>query len=92
LYLGYSAKGIARISARLPMIAAEEIVSSIIDMFSENMFTTEDGPIDFSAVSDATWHGACLATAELTRRGIFTPDHLHQMIPWVIKVGFFFLL
>ena len=109
-----SAKGIGRISSRLPQDLASEVVDSVIALFIEdsialksqnnlnrldqitsigmsrrhsefnnNTFAKE---YDLSAVSDFTWHGACLAIAELARRGILMPEKLQKVVPWITLV------
>jgi hypothetical protein len=50
-----AAKGIGRITSRLPLSMAEDVLLSVLDMFA---FVEEE----------AAWHGGCLALAEL---GIF---------------------
>jgi hypothetical protein len=67
-----SAKGIGRIASRLPRDFADEIVEAVLDCLS----VTE---------SDSTWHGACLALAELSRRGLLLLDRLQEAIPRVVQ-------
>ncbi|CCI43796.1 unnamed protein product [Albugo candida] len=62
-----SAKGIGRITSRLPYIYADDIVVSVLELFnpSEN---------------DGAWHGGSLALAELARRGLLLPQRLPQAV------------
>ncbi|KAI9341915.1 tubulin folding cofactor D C terminal-domain-containing protein [Obelidium mucronatum] len=63
-----AAKGVGRISARLPQELATEIVASVIDLFEEDTLP----PVP-AAVSDSTWHGACL----------LMPEWLEKVVPWI---------
>ena len=65
-----AAKGLGRITARLPADFGDEVVGSILECFA-------------SSGSDATWHGACLALAELARRGLLLPARLPDAVPRV---------
>ncbi|XP_014219000.1 tubulin-specific chaperone D [Copidosoma floridanum] len=67
-----AAKGIGRITARLPSDLADDVLGYVIDLFS----TRE---------SETAWHGGCLALAELGRRGLLLPDRLKEIIPLVIQ-------
>ncbi|KAI8636410.1 tubulin folding cofactor D C terminal-domain-containing protein [Parasitella parasitica] len=80
-----AAKGIGRITQRLPQELAEDVVGSIIELFQENTFMNKSNELDLSAVSDHTWHGASLAVAELARRGLLLPSRLQETIPWILK-------
>lgn len=40
---------------------------------------------DMPSVAEATWHGACLATAEMARRGLVQPSLLPQLLDWLSK-------
>ncbi|KAI9485376.1 MAG: armadillo-type protein [Benjaminiella poitrasii] len=80
-----SAKGIGRITQRLPQDLAEDVVDSLLELFEENTFLDKTNSLDLSAVSDHTWHGVSLAVAELARRGLLLPERLKQTIPWIIK-------
>lgn len=80
-----AAKGIGRITQRLPQELAEDVVGSIIELFQENTFLNKSNQLDLSAVSDQTWHGASLAVAELARRGLLLPDRLEETIPWILR-------
>ncbi|XP_064092677.1 tubulin-specific chaperone D-like isoform X2 [Macrobrachium nipponense] len=63
-----AAKGIGRVTGRLPQEFADEVVGAILDNFS----TRE---------SDKAWHGGCLALAELARRGLLLPERLPAIAP-----------
>ena len=80
-----SSKGIGRITQRLPKDLGQDIVNSIVDLFSINTFINSRMDMDISNCSDQTWHGACLALAELARRGLMLPDKLPEVIMWVQK-------
>ncbi|CAG8697903.1 9733_t:CDS:2, partial [Scutellospora calospora] len=70
-----AAKGIGQIAQRLPQELADDVIGSLFGLFSENTYT-HNGVLEFSAVSDHTWHGVCLAIAELARRGLLLPERL----------------
>ncbi|KAJ3074663.1 hypothetical protein HDU98_010659, partial [Podochytrium sp. JEL0797] len=81
-----AAKGVGRISARLPQEFATEIVASVIALFEEDTLPpSAPGSTvpNLAAVSDSTWHGACLAVAELARRGLLMPEWLEKVVPWI---------
>jgi len=67
-----SAKGVGRITGRLPKDFADDVLEHLL----ENFTTTE---------SECAWHGSCLALAELGRRGLLLPERLHQVVPVLIK-------
>lgn len=50
-----AAKGVGRIGARLPVIAAADVCESVLALFAENERET-------------AWHGGCMALAELGKR------------------------
>ncbi|CAO3632731.1 unnamed protein product [Cunninghamella blakesleeana] len=77
-----SAKGIGRITQRLPKELAEDVIGSLLELFEENTFMKEN-KLDLTSVSDHTWHGASLAVAELARRGLLLPERLEETIPWI---------
>ncbi|XP_051905785.1 tubulin-specific chaperone D isoform X1 [Hippocampus zosterae] len=66
-----AAKGVGRVTGRLPKELADEVVASVLDCFS---FQETD-----------TWHGGCLALAELGRRGLLLPSRLTDVVPLIIK-------
>ena len=67
-----AAKGIGRITGRLPLALADEVLSAVLELLS-------------AAERDAAWHGACLALAELCRRGLILPERLDSVLPLVYK-------
>lgn len=71
-----AAKGIGRITNRLPIDMAEDILSSILELFQ----FVED---------DSAWHGGCLAVAELGRRGLLLPKQLDKVVPIIRKALIF---
>ncbi|XP_071539059.1 tubulin-specific chaperone D isoform X2 [Panulirus ornatus] len=67
-----AAKGIGRVTGRLPQEFGDEVVGAILELFS----TRE---------SDKAWHGGCLALAELARRGLLLPERLPAVAPVIEK-------
>jgi len=67
-----SAKGIGRITERLPEDCADDVVEAVVDLCNERE-------------SDCAWHGSCLALAELSRRGLLLPQRLSLVVPVVVK-------
>ncbi|EZA56576.1 Tubulin-specific chaperone D [Ooceraea biroi] len=67
-----AAKGIGRITARLPVDLADDVLGFVLNLFS-------------GRESDSAWHGGCLALAELGRRGLLLPHRLSDVIPVVLQ-------
>uniref|UniRef100_A0A803NVD6 Tubulin-specific chaperone D n=1 Tax=Cannabis sativa TaxID=3483 RepID=A0A803NVD6_CANSA len=67
-----AAKGIGRITSRLTSALSEEVLSSVLELFSPGE-------------GDGSWHGGCLALAELARRGLLLPVSLPNVVPVVAK-------
>lgn len=67
-----AAKGVGRVTGRLPKELADEVVGSVLDCFSFQE-------------TDNAWHGGCLALAELGRRGLLLPSRLTDVVPLIIK-------
>uniref|UniRef100_A0A8C2EIT0 Tubulin-specific chaperone D n=1 Tax=Cyprinus carpio TaxID=7962 RepID=A0A8C2EIT0_CYPCA len=67
-----SAKGIGRVTGRLPKQLADEVVESVLECFSFQE-------------TDNAWHGGCLAFAELGRRGLLLPSRLSDVVPLIIR-------
>uniref|UniRef100_A0A672IVK6 Tubulin-specific chaperone D n=1 Tax=Salarias fasciatus TaxID=181472 RepID=A0A672IVK6_SALFA len=68
-----AAKGIGRLTGRLPKELADEVVGSVLDCFR------------YFQETDNAWHGGCLALAELGRRGLLLPSRLKDVVPLIIK-------
>lgn len=67
-----AAKGVGRITGRLPFEFADDIVQSVLELF----IATE---------GDGAWHGASLALAELARRGVLLPQRLTEAAQCVAR-------
>jgi hypothetical protein len=67
-----AAKGVGRMTERLPSICADDVLDAILALFRD----TE---------KDHAWHGACLALAELARRGLLLPSRLDDVVPLVVR-------
>lgn len=67
-----AAKGIGRVTGRLTAALADEVLGSILELFSP-------------AEGDGSWHGGCLALAELARRGLLLPGRLREVVPFIVK-------
>ena len=67
-----SAKGIGRVTERLPSDCADDVVGAVLEMCKDRE-------------NDSAWHGACLALAELSRRGLLLPERLSSVTPIIVK-------
>ncbi|KNC46719.1 tubulin-specific chaperone D [Thecamonas trahens ATCC 50062] len=67
-----AAAGLGRICERLPSEFAAEVVDNIVGLLS---------PVQ----PETAWHGACLALAELARRGLLLPGHLSVVVKRVLE-------
>ena len=67
-----AAKGVGRLTSRLPAICAEDVINAILELFND-------------VENDNDWHGACLTLAELARRGLLLPHRLKDVIPNIVK-------
>ncbi|KAJ2484919.1 hypothetical protein EV174_002077 [Coemansia sp. RSA 2320] len=80
-----AAKGIGRITERLPPALALEIVSAVAGILKEETLVNDSGLIDVSMTSEYSWHGALLSLAELSRRGQLVLSVLRETIPWILR-------
>ncbi|KAL6573688.1 hypothetical protein OROHE_002147 [Orobanche hederae] len=67
-----AAKGIGRITSCLTYALSVVVLSHILKLF-------------LPGEGDGSWHGGCLALAELARRGLLLPLSLHDVVPVVVK-------
>ncbi|XP_053604149.1 tubulin-specific chaperone D isoform X2 [Plodia interpunctella] len=67
-----AAKGVGRIGARLPALAAADVCETVLGLFVDNERET-------------AWHGGCMALAELARRGLLSPAQVGSGINSVIR-------
>ncbi|EGR30268.1 tubulin-specific chaperone d, putative [Ichthyophthirius multifiliis] len=66
------AKGIGRITSRLDLNMADDVLNSVLELFSPNE-------------SEDAWHGGCLCLGELCRRGLLLPERLSEVFPVLFK-------
>lgn len=67
-----AAKGLGRITSRLPKEFGDEVVGSVIEILN---------PLE----PNEAWHGACLSIAELAKRGLLLPYRLETMVPLLLQ-------
>eukprot|EP00466_Bigelowiella_natans_P001594 jgi/Bigna1/78286/fgenesh1_pg.53_\ len=67
-----AAKGIGRITSRLPKTHGDDVVVAVLELVSPNEHHT-------------AWHGACLSIAELARRGLILPRRLGLVVPRALQ-------
>ncbi len=80
-----AAKGIARICERLPEDFAEQVLDQVIHLFSIHSAAVAS-IYDMPSIAESTWHGACLACAEMARRALVPNERLPELIGWLTKV------
>lgn len=78
-----SAKGIGRVTSRLPKSFAEEIVTAIKDSLEFDTRIISGKRRLKDSTRDSDWHGASLAIAELCRNGAIMPSALRELLPLV---------
>ncbi|KAF9808522.1 hypothetical protein IEO21_07853 [Rhodonia placenta] len=83
-----AAKGVARISERLPAEFIEQVVDTVIGLFSIHSIAAAS-IYDLPSIAEVTWHGACLACAEIARRGLIADEKLPDLIGWLCKALYF---
>jgi hypothetical protein len=76
---------VARIAERLPADFVDQVIGTILDLFSIHSIAAAS-MYQLPAIAEATWHGASLACAELSRRGLVQSTRLSVMIEWMLKV------
>ena len=80
-----AAKGVARISERLPKDFAAQVLDTVMGLFSIHSMGIAS-IYDMPAIAESTWHGACLACAEMARRGLVADNKLPELLEWMSKV------
>ncbi|PWZ02675.1 ARM repeat-containing protein [Testicularia cyperi] len=84
-----AAKGLARLCDRLPRSFISQVCDAVVGLFHINVPDLYEGANDLSSVSENTWQGACMALAELARRGMLFADDLSDKLPWIEKALLF---
>ncbi|SJX60387.1 related to Tubulin-folding cofactor D [Sporisorium reilianum f. sp. reilianum] len=84
-----AAKGVARLCDRLPTSFLTQVVDAIISLFHINIPNLSSSSPDLSSVSEHTWQGACMALAELSRRGLMFEHMLSEALPWIPRALLF---
>ena len=84
-----AAKGLARLCDRLPSSFLNQVVEAVVSLFHINIPDLYTGAKDLSSVSEHTWQGACMALAELSRRGLLFGNMLSEALPWILKALLF---
>lgn len=90
-----TAKGLSRISERLPRDFNDQVFDHILSLFEIHTLPGEgevvggvaDGAmgVQLPASAESIWHGASLAAAEFARRGLVSPERLSQLMKWMAK-------
>ncbi|TFK86795.1 ARM repeat-containing protein [Polyporus arcularius HHB13444] len=83
-----AAKGVARVSERLPVDFADQVLQQVLHLFSIHSIAVAS-LYDMPSVAEGTWHGACLACAEMARRGLIPDQRLAELIGWLHKALYF---
>ncbi|ETW81590.1 hypothetical protein HETIRDRAFT_383952 [Heterobasidion irregulare TC 32-1] len=83
-----AAKGVARLSERLPKDFAAQVLDTVLGLFSIHSMGIAS-IYDMPATAESTWHGACLACAEMARRGLVADDKLPELLEWMSKALYF---
>ncbi|KYQ91012.1 tubulin folding cofactor D [Tieghemostelium lacteum] len=73
-------KGIGRIVNYLPKEMGDQVIDYILEMFEGNENLDAD---------PSSWHGGCLALAELSRRGLLLPERLDQIVSLINRALYF---
>ncbi|KAF7365242.1 TFCD-C domain-containing protein [Mycena venus] len=83
-----AAKAVARISERLPAEFADQVLETVMGLFAIHSIAAAS-LYDLPAIAESTWHGACLACAEMARRGLVARTALPALIEWLSKALYF---
>ncbi|KZT19455.1 TBCD protein [Neolentinus lepideus HHB14362 ss-1] len=77
-----AAKGVARIAERLSTDFGNQIFDTVLELFTIHSMAAAN-LYDLPAIAESTWHGACLACAEIARRGLVADNKLPELINWL---------
>ncbi|KAF8208916.1 TBCD protein [Mycena galopus ATCC 62051] len=83
-----AAKAVARISERLPTEFTDQVLETVMGLFAIHSIVAAS-LYDLPAIAESTWHGACLACAEMARRGLVGRAALPALIEWLSKALYF---
>ncbi|KAJ7505351.1 TBCD protein [Mycena galericulata] len=83
-----AAKAVARIAQRLPTEFADQVLETVMGLFAIHSIAAAS-LYDLPAIAESTWHGACLACAEMARRGLVATAALPALIDWLSKALYF---
>ncbi|KAF7288586.1 TFCD-C domain-containing protein [Mycena chlorophos] len=83
-----AAKSVARISERLPSEFADQVLDTVMGLFAIHSIAAAS-LYDLPAIAESTWHGACLACAEMARRGLVSTEALPTLMEWLSKALYF---
>ena len=78
-----AAKGIARISHRLPLPYVEQVLDNLLEFYSAYGMSTP--PTELPVTAELSWHGATLAFAELARKNLVPARRLREVMTWMFK-------
>lgn len=81
-----AAKGVARVAERLPVDFSDQVFDTITGLFAIHSLAAAN-LYDLPAIAESTWHGACLASAEIARRGLVSSNRLSGLLEWLSKVS-----
>ncbi|PPR01746.1 hypothetical protein CVT24_001566 [Panaeolus cyanescens] len=83
-----AAKGVGRIAERLPKDFANQVLETLFGLFEIHSIAAAT-MYDLPATAESTWHGACLACAEMARHNLIEASYLPQLIEWLSKALYF---
>ncbi|KZO96931.1 TBCD protein [Calocera viscosa TUFC12733] len=82
-----AAKGLARISERLPVEFANQVLESILSLY--DLYEDAARAQEYVPDAEGSWQGATLACAEFARRGLVGGEQLSSVLDWTSKALLF---